>query len=77
MQQALQLRAEGATYRDVAGQLGISETTARELIHEAIAEVNATNHRLAEDMIYEVTAGWRWLCKCHIPQSYSRGCLCY
>jgi hypothetical protein len=56
MQQALQLRAEGATYRDVAGQLGISETTARELIHDAIAEVNATNHRLAEDMIYEVTA---------------------
>lgn len=56
MQEALQLRIEGNTYRDIAGQMGISETSARDLIHDAIAEVNAANAAKAEDLIYEVTA---------------------
>jgi hypothetical protein len=56
MQEALQLRIEGTTYRDIAGQMGISETSARDLVHDAIAEVNAANAAKAEDLIYEVTA---------------------
>lgn len=59
-QEALKLRAKGYTFERVAGEMGISETTARGLVKEGLTRLREENLVTAEDMRQQIQARLEW-----------------